>query len=44
MVAKTDKTTKEAKTLEITKELLAAAQPKKRLLFGLLENLDAANY
>jgi hypothetical protein len=44
MVAQTDKITKKTKTLEIAKELPAAVQPKKRLLFGSFQNLDAANY
>jgi hypothetical protein len=44
MVAQTDKITKKTKTLEIAKELPAAVQSKKRLLFSVLQNLDAANY
>ncbi|NEP44084.1 MAG: L-glutamate gamma-semialdehyde dehydrogenase, partial [Okeania sp. SIO2H7] len=39
MVAQTEKTTYETKTLEIAKQLLAATQDKKRSLFGQLKDL-----
>ena len=39
MVAQTEKTTYEPKTLEIAKQLLAVTQPKKRSLLGQLKDL-----
>ncbi|MDY6806250.1 MAG: L-glutamate gamma-semialdehyde dehydrogenase [Cyanobacteriota bacterium] len=39
MVAQIEKTDYETKTLEIAKELLAVAQPKKRSLFGQIKDL-----